>query len=70
MSEVGVATYKPEIIPLEPDLGNTSEGNDSQTCIADKNKPFPAGDGFFLTVALMLCPTNTVQSGSGLPNDS
>jgi len=47
MLETGVATYKPEIIPLEPDLGNSSEGNTLQIRIASSTKPFPAGNGFF-----------------------
>jgi hypothetical protein len=33
---------------LEPDLGNTSEGNDSQIRTTNRTKPFPAGDGLFI----------------------
>jgi hypothetical protein len=37
---------------LEPDLGNASEGNDSQIRTTNRTKPFPAGDGFFICRAL------------------
>jgi hypothetical protein len=42
---------------LEPDLGNTSEGNDSQIRTTNRTKPFPAGDGLFIgRVSLAIRP--------------
>ena len=47
--EIGVAIYTPEIIPSEPDLGNSSEGNVQKRSVSNhRSSRFPLEAAFFV----------------------